>query len=496
MISRQQFNLWRHLSRTQIGLGIVTILLAAAVAVLVLNLFAGIVTTNNAFRNGYLVTDLTDVQRAILELRNAHNLAMAAADGNFDNLTLKRSLLTSQLRLAITESSANVLASEGLGSISQLLAQYDAQLAVLKASPTQSAYEAATPELDALLTELAKQVLFLFNSEERLFFSSITEALSFQRRTQIIALALSGLFLVFGSLLVLSLQKTVSTEFSNAYQLLKTEVAERKQATAELERSEQALISANQILRLHNDRLQSELVLARKIQQGLLPNPRPYWHRLDVACWSLPAREVGGDFYAYHILDDQRFIIAVGDVSGKGMSAALLMATSLAQLDSSLQNALPPSDLLSHLDRSLGQYTVTTNQNCALCYVEINEMTMHVANAGCMPPYIRRTSGQVEELSVGGAPLGLGIGSQFGYDAQRTELQAGDQIILSSDGLVEAHVSPDNLFGFDRFEAAIAAGPSSSAQAMLDHLHQEMLHFIGDAEPPDDVTLVVMQVRA
>lgn len=253
------------------------------------------------------------------------------------------------------------------------------------------------------------------------------------------------------------------------------------------------LQTANKHLQTLTTRLQNELALARRIQQGLLPPPKPEWLNLDVFCYSDPAREVGGDFYTYHHLDRGYFCLTVGDVSGKGLSAALLMATSLAHFDSSLAYGLPPDELLAHLDRALVRYTQTTHQNCALCYVEIDGLTLRVANAGCIPPYIRRVKGGAEFVEVGGLPLGCGLGAEFGYQSIVTQLDPGDLVVLTSDGVVEAQRSGGSLFGFERLEQAIASGPTTSPQAMLDHLKNEVRLFTGDSEPHDDLTIVVLQ---
>jgi phosphoserine phosphatase RsbU/P len=258
-------------------------------------------------------------------------------------------------------------------------------------------------------------------------------------------------------------------------------------------------------------RLQGELALAQKIQQSLLPPAQTNWSGLDVFCYSHPAREVGGDFYAYYASisanggERDRFAVAVGDVSGKGMPAALLMAVSRASLQSVITQTDTPGALLAQLDRAIVPYTRTTRQNCALCYVEITLVTriakgekggvMRVANAGCIMPLIRHVNGGVNWAEVGGMPLGIGLGAQFGYQEISLTLSTGDLIILTSDGVVEANNAAREMFGFERLEQAVAVGPSTSAEAMLTHLQAEVAAFVGDKEPHDDLTIVVMQIK-
>lgn len=271
---------------------------------------------------------------------------------------------------------------------------------------------------------------------------------------------------------------------------------------------EEELRITNQQLKELTNRLQEELTMAQKIQQSLLPTGRPAWSGLDLVCHNAPARVVGGDFYAYHAFEDEgagrRFAIAVGDVSGKGMPAALLMAASLTALQSVMSRASDPSNLLLELDRALEPYTKTTLQNCALCYAEIIPPThpqpqdapglLRVANAGCVTPLIGRMNGTVEWVEVGGLPLGVGSGVHSDYAEVTFPLNQGDLVVFTSDGVIEAINAAGELFSFDRLEQAVASGPKTSATAMLAHLRAEVHAFTGDTEPRDDLTIVVVQV--
>ena len=258
--------------------------------------------------------------------------------------------------------------------------------------------------------------------------------------------------------------------------------------------------------RLRLSALERELAIAHEIQESLLPPPRPEWPALDVLCYSVSAREVGGDFYAYHTFDDTRYAIAVGDVSGKGTSAALLMSVSLASFQSTVRRNLAPGALLGSLDRMIATYTRGNNQNCALVYAEIapmNNLTesndgagwqLLVANAGCVVPLVRRRNGVVDWVDAFGIPLGTKYGAHFGYTPVETTLEKGDMVILTSDGVVEATNWAGEMFGFERLEAAIASGSRTSAQVMSRHLQESVAGFVGDLEPHDDLTIVVVQV--
>lgn len=268
-------------------------------------------------------------------------------------------------------------------------------------------------------------------------------------------------------------------------------------------------------------RLQYELAVAHKIQRGLLPPPSPNWPGLELVCYTHAAREVGGDFYAYHNFDtrlklnEKRFAVAVGDVSGKGMPAALLMAISLASFQNLMaksfslnklvtdmvSEAYPLNQLLLELDREIAFYTHTTGQNCALVYAEITKpaapqqpISLRTVNAGCITPLVRRGNRAVEWVEVGGMPLGSGLGADFGYREQEVRLAPKDVVILMSDGVIEAKNSQGEMFGFDRVEETVKAAPAQGAALIQEHIRGEVMDFVGNTELSDDLTLVVIQV--
>ncbi|MEM7347517.1 MAG: PP2C family protein-serine/threonine phosphatase [Chloroflexota bacterium] len=262
---------------------------------------------------------------------------------------------------------------------------------------------------------------------------------------------------------------------------------------------------ANTKLQQMNSHLQDELQVAQEIQIGLLPPKRPIWPNLDVVCFTRPAREVGGDFYNYHHFQSNdssqvSYALAVGDVSGKGLSAALMMATNLAHFNALLDKPLPPSQRLGALDLAMKPYAQTTQHNCALCYIEFTrtsdtQVTMQAVNAGCIPPYIKRQDGTVEPLELGGFPLGTGLAAQLDYQSVRMDLSVGDTVIMVSDGVVEAMNQDGGMFGFERLSDTLNSAPNSDADQMLRHISMTVDAFVGSIDPHDDLTIVVLQVK-
>lgn len=278
------------------------------------------------------------------------------------------------------------------------------------------------------------------------------------------------------------------------------DITERKQAEQE---------------RLQLSAIQQELTIAHDIQQSLLPPLRPEWPELDVVCYNAPAREVGGDFYDYHAFPIQanpgrsKFAISIGDVSGKGVSAALLMATVLAQFDAALTMAFTPAERLAYLDSVIAPYTSQRYQNCALTYVEFEclvekrsivcphparQVLLRAVNAGGIPPFIKRCDGRIESLDIRGLPLGLGLEIETRYQEVETCVHPGDMVLLISDGVVEATDCRKDMFGFERLEAELAVAPMADAQSMLEHLNTCIASFVQGAEPYDDVTIVVIKI--
>jgi serine phosphatase RsbU (regulator of sigma subunit) len=249
--------------------------------------------------------------------------------------------------------------------------------------------------------------------------------------------------------------------------------------------------------------LQKELLIAQEIQKNLLPTDSPKWKNLEIVCFSESAKNVGGDLYTYYGMQNDRTLIskhlvAVGDVSGKGISAALLMATCISHIDNTMKLNLKLPERMAYLDKLLVPFTKPQKQNCALCMVELvgvntNHAFAKIVNAACIPPYVKRKNGSVEWISAKGFALGQGIGSQFGYKEATVAIEKGDMLILVSDGIIEANNESNDLLGFERFARILESGPHHSSKEMLAFIQKNISEFTNQYEQHDDMTIVVIR---
>ena len=254
------------------------------------------------------------------------------------------------------------------------------------------------------------------------------------------------------------------------------------------------------LLEQERKRLEDELETARQIQTSLFPPEAPVFAGLEIVGMSCPAKKVGGDFYNYFSHDRQQVGIAVGDVSGKGIQAALMMALSCGLLSLEARRETSPSLLLSKINADLRPHTQRNKKNTAMSYLAAEYQAeggaprwkLRVANAGCITPLLRRRDGSVHWIDASGLPLGMVSGIR--YVERQDELCAGDALVLSSDGLVEAMNATGELYGFERVEAALASAPADSARAVQEYLLADVHAFAGEREFHDDITLVVLFV--
>lgn len=250
---------------------------------------------------------------------------------------------------------------------------------------------------------------------------------------------------------------------------------------------------------MKRERIDREIEVAREVQERLFPQDFPEVEGVTLAGHCRAAQGVGGDYYDVFRLGDDRIGLAIGDVSGKGVSAALLMASLRASLRSTTLDA--PHDLAAVIEKvnRLVYESSATNRYATFFFATYCPHTRELAyvNAGHNAPcLIRRTdeSYEVQRLEAGGPVIGLL--SFATYDEQRLVLRPGDLLLTYTDGISEAMTLDDEEWGEERMLAAAQALPDGTAQEVLNHLFAEADRFTGIALQHDDMTLLLMKLES
>src|SRR5215207_5217770 len=240
-------------------------------------------------------------------------------------------------------------------------------------------------------------------------------------------------------------------------------------------------------------RFEQELEVARLIQQNFLPKELPDLPGWRVSAYYRPAREVGGDFYDVIALPDGRVGFVVGDVTDKGVPAALVMSATRSVLGASAQRLIEPGEVLErvneHLCPDMPEKMFVT---CLYGVLDPSTGRLRFANAGHDLPYVKTADGVVE-LRARGMPLGLM--PDMPYEEKEAILAPGDSVLLHSDGVVEAHDPRRDMFGFPRLKRIVA--DSAGGQELIDRVLGALAAFTGpDVEQEDDITMVTLQRTA
>jgi predicted ester cyclase len=242
------------------------------------------------------------------------------------------------------------------------------------------------------------------------------------------------------------------------------------------------------------ERIEQELRVARQIQRSLLPEATPELYGWRFATYYKPAREVGGDFYDFLELEDGHLGLVVGDATGKGMPAALVMATTRGMLRAVAQNSDSPGEVLARVNDAL--YPDVPSAMFVTCFYAILDPAagrMRYANAGHDLPYVLHHGEGTHELRARGMPLGLM--PEMSYEEKEAVLGEGDSVLFYSDGLVEAHDPNYEMLGFPRLGALIAE--HGKKRSLVDRLLEALYTFTGeDWEQEDDITLLTLRRSA
>lgn len=240
------------------------------------------------------------------------------------------------------------------------------------------------------------------------------------------------------------------------------------------------------------ERLEGELDVARTIQGGILPKMRLPHAEFKLGAVLKPARGVGGDLYDFFFLDENHLALVIGDVSGKGIPAALFMVVTQTLQRSVAHAQMSMGEIVSELNAQLGR------DNDAMLFVtywlgvlDIRTGELAFANAGHNPPVVRRRDGTIAELTqLHGAPLAV-MDDSYSGDAVR--LQDGDTLVLYTDGITEAFNRHGEEFGDDRLRQVVEASGDMEPKELADHLVKSVQQFADGAEQSDDITVLILQ---
>ncbi len=238
--------------------------------------------------------------------------------------------------------------------------------------------------------------------------------------------------------------------------------------------------------------MESELAQASEIQQSLLPPEAPRLEGFDLAGYNLPCRTVGGDYYDFLPYKDGRLGIVVGDVSGKGLAAALLMSSLQARVQMLVETAPDPATAVTILNRNLAERALL-GKFITFFYGLLDPMTgrLQYSNAGHNPPVLLRAGGEIEALSGSGMVMGLFTSSK--YELQETALECGDMLALFSDGVTEASNPDGEELGESGLATFLVEHRSESCAAIVESLAHHVRSWQGSPSFADDFTIVLVR---
>ncbi len=251
-------------------------------------------------------------------------------------------------------------------------------------------------------------------------------------------------------------------------------------------------VAAHQTLVVEQERIRRELELCRLIQNEMLPHQPLRLGLAEVKGVSIPAREVGGDFFNYFALPGGEVALLVGDVSGKGVGAALLMANVQATLRARLPLEQDLAQLADELDRDLERNTpLEVYLTLFVGIVDTKKRELRYVNAGHNPQFVLRASGGFERMASTGRPIGLLAGA--GYEEVKVPLEEGDILFFYTDGMVEAENDQGDFFGTDQLEAVLGSSPRTGVDDVLVNVEERVRTFRGSTELSDDATIMALR---
>jgi sigma-B regulation protein RsbU (phosphoserine phosphatase) len=245
---------------------------------------------------------------------------------------------------------------------------------------------------------------------------------------------------------------------------------------------------------IEKQRMEDELMIAREIQKGLLPSVFPRMPGFDVAATNISSKQVGGDYYDVIHCEGSRYFLAIGDVSGKGFPASLLMANLQATIRALVPLQLPIEELTARVNDLMCENT-GGSKFVTFFWGVVDHRTgfFKYVNAGHNYPYLIRRDGTVERLQKGGMILGV-LKTTIPYEHEVVYLREGDTLVLFTDGVTEAMSDGGVEYGEERLEAVLRTSKDQDAHGLIERVHQDVLSYTSGAPQSDDLTMMVVCV--
>ena len=245
---------------------------------------------------------------------------------------------------------------------------------------------------------------------------------------------------------------------------------------------------------IERQKLEDELLIAKEIQNGLLPARLPTIPHFDLAAMNISSKQVGGDYYDLIKIDQDRFVLAIGDVSGKGAPASLLMASLQATIRALVPLGLPLSDLTRRVNDLVCDNTRSDRFITFFWGIlDASARTFNYVSAGHNPPYVFRANGRIERLDKGGIILGI-MKNVVPYEDGKVTLHPGDVLVLFTDGVSEAMNADGEELGEEHIERIVTQYGDKSAQVLLSEIVERVKKHSKNVPQSDDITLLVAKV--
>ena len=243
--------------------------------------------------------------------------------------------------------------------------------------------------------------------------------------------------------------------------------------------------------------LKSDLTTARDIQQYILPRVFPPFpevsDKVDIYATMKAAKDIGGDFYDFFRIDDDRIALVIADVCGKGIPAALFMAVSRTIIRSKGLQGESASACMTEVNRLLAAYSVG-NMFVTVFYAiyDLRTGVVSYCNAGHNPPHLLRSGGTTSELPVSENTI-MGVFDAIDYKEETLQLEPGDTLVMFTDGVTEATNAAYEEFGTERLDNILRKESGASSQQVVEAVKAGIMDFVGDAEQSDDITMLVVK---